>query len=102
MYVIVVGLQIKPEHRQDFIEAAFQNSHDSRLNEPGTRRFELIKDESDPNRFYLSEAYEDKAAFEAHANGSYFQTFVAASSKCYAQKPVWLVKGTMMAPSDEA
>ena|SRR5436309_1842680 len=100
MYIVVVRLEIRPEHRQDFIKAAFQDGHDSNLNEPGTRRFELIQDESNPNRFYLSEVYEDQAAFEAHVNGPYFQAFAAAASGYYAQKPTWLVKGTLMSPPD--
>jgi (4S)-4-hydroxy-5-phosphonooxypentane-2,3-dione isomerase len=102
MYAIVVGLEIKPEHRQDFIKAALQDGQDSSLNEPGTRRFELLQDESNPNRFYLSEAYEDKAAFEAHANGPYFQAFVAAVSGYYAKKPMWLARGRLISSSDVA
>jgi quinol monooxygenase YgiN len=96
VYIIVVSLEIKPEHRQDFIKAALQDGQDSTLNEPGTRRLELVQDESNPNRFYLSEAYEDKAAFEAHASGPYFQAYFAAVSGYYALKPMWLVRGTLI------
>jgi (4S)-4-hydroxy-5-phosphonooxypentane-2,3-dione isomerase len=96
MYMIVVSFEIKPEHRQDFIKAALQDGQDSSLNEPGTRRIELIQDESKPNRFYLSEAYEDKAAFEAHANGPYFQAYFAAVSGYSAQESTWLVRGTLI------
>ena len=102
MYIIVVGLEIKPEHRQDFIKAALQDGHDSSLNEPGTRRFELLQDESNHNCFYLSEAYEEKAAFEAHANGPYFQAFVAAVSGYFAQKPTWLAQGTLISSTSVA
>jgi (4S)-4-hydroxy-5-phosphonooxypentane-2,3-dione isomerase len=98
IYVIVVRLEIRPEHRQDFIKAAFQDGRDSNRNEPGTQRFEFIQDESNPNCFYLSEAYEDRTAFEAHANEPYFQAFAPAASGYYAEKPVWLVKGTLMSP----
>ncbi len=100
MYAIVVGLEIKPEHRQDFIKAALRDGHDSSISEPGTRRFELLQDESNPNRFYLGEAYEDKAAFETHANGPYFQAFAAAVSGYYVQKPTWLARGTLISSSD--
>lgn len=102
MYFLVVSLEIKPEHRQDFIKAALQDGQDSCLNEPGTRRFDLIQDESNPNRFYLSEAYEDKAAFEAHANGPYFQAYFAAVSDYYAQKSTVLVRGTLISSPDAA
>ena len=96
MYVIVVGVEVKPEHRQDFIEAALQDGRDSTLNEPGTQRFELVQDDGDPNRFYFIEAYKDKAAFNAHGEGSYFQTFIAAVSGYYAKQPTWLVRGTLV------
>ncbi len=102
MYIITIGLEIKPEHRQDFIKAALQDGHDSSLNEPVTRRFELLHDESNPHHFYLSEAYENKAAFEAYANGPYFQASVAAVSGYYAQKPTWLAKGLLISSSDVA
>ena len=100
MYVIVVSTEIKPEHRQDFLKAALQDAHDSSLNEPGTRRFELIEDESNPNRFYFMEVYEDKAAFEAHGNGPYFQAFVAAVSGYEAKPSTWLVRGTLVSSSE--
>jgi len=100
MYVIVVSTEIKPEHRQDFIKAALQDGHDSCLNEPGTQRFELVQDESNPNRFYFIEAYEDKAAFEAHGNRPYFQAFTAAVAGYEAQKPTWLVRGTLASSSE--
>jgi autoinducer 2-degrading protein len=100
MYIIVVSVEIKPEHRQDFIKAALQDGHDSTLNEPGTRRFELIQDESNPNRFYFMEAYEDKTAFEAHGNGPYFQAFVAAVSGYSSQQSTWLARGTLISSSN--
>jgi autoinducer 2-degrading protein len=100
MYIVVIKLEIKPEYRQDFIKAALQDGHDSISNEPGTRRFELVQDESHPNRFCLSEAYEDQAAFEAHIKGPYFQAFAAAASAYYAQQPTWLARGTLISSPD--
>jgi (4S)-4-hydroxy-5-phosphonooxypentane-2,3-dione isomerase len=102
MYVIVVSLESKPEHHQDFIKAALQDAHDSSLNEPGTQRFERLQDGSHPNRFYLSEAFEERAAFEAHESGPYAQAYFAAVSGYYAQKPMWLVRGTLIVSSGVA
>jgi autoinducer 2-degrading protein len=91
MYNIAVSFNIPPEHREDFIEAALKDGRDS-TSEPGTLRFELIVDETDPNRFYLNEAYADLDAFNAHADGEYFKEFFAAIGE-YADGPTWLIKG---------
>ncbi len=98
MYVIVSSFEIKPEHCQDFIKAALQDSRNSLLHESGTLRFELVQDESDPNLFYLNEAYEDKAAFDAHKKGRFFQDFFADISGYYTLKE--LVKGTLIDEDD--
>jgi (4S)-4-hydroxy-5-phosphonooxypentane-2,3-dione isomerase len=91
MYHIAVSFDVQPEHRQDFINAAIQDGIDS-ANEPGTVRFELIQDESDPNRFYLNEGYQRAEAFAVHANGEYFKAFFAQITP-YVQGPTWLIKG---------
>ncbi|GHO48935.1 putative quinol monooxygenase [Ktedonospora formicarum] len=93
MYHVAVYFDIKPEHRDDFIATALEDGRNSGANEPGTRRFELIVDESNPNRFYLNEGYDDLDAFHTHANGQYFKRFFEAI-KDYADGPTWLIKGT--------
>ncbi|MEV0283639.1 MULTISPECIES: putative quinol monooxygenase [unclassified Kribbella] len=92
MYHIAVYFDVQPEHRQDFIDAAIKDGIDSGANEPGTLRFELIQDETDPNRFYLNEGYESLDAFEVHAGGPYFKEFFDAITP-YVEGPTWLIKG---------
>ncbi len=72
MYVIVATLQVKPEHREEFIEEMLGDAKGSVGNEPGCLRFDVIQDEADPNRIYLYEVYKDKAAFEAHTTMPHF------------------------------
>lgn len=93
MYQIAVSFTVEPEHRDDFIRVALQTKRDALANEAGTRAFDLIADEENPNLFYLSEAYDDAAAFQAHAGGPYFGAFFADASS-YATGPKWLIKGT--------
>jgi len=99
MYIIVSSFEIKPEHRQDFIKAALEDGRNSRLHEQGIRRFELVEDESDPNHFYLSEAYENKKAFEDHTKGDFFNAFFKAISGYSTHTD--LVKGRLIPSSDE-
>ena len=73
MYHIAAYFDVPPEHHKTFIEAALEDGRGSGLNEPGTRRFELIRDEDNPNRFYLDEMYDDRAAFDRHCSGPHFK-----------------------------
>lgn len=92
MYNVAVYFDVKPEHREDFIAAAHEDGRNSAASEPGTRRFELIVDESNPNRFYLNEAYDSLKAFDIHAKGPHFATFFEKISS-YVEGPTWLIKG---------
>lgn len=77
MYVLLVQVDVKPERRDAFVTAAGEHARRARQNEPGTIRFDVIADESDPNRLYYYEAYEDRAAFDVHAQGESITTFRA-------------------------
>jgi autoinducer 2-degrading protein len=93
VYNIAVYFDVPPEHRDEFIAAALEDGRNSAADEPGTRRFELIVDEQNPNRFYLNEAYDDAAAFDVHAEGPHFARFFELI-KPYAEGPTWLIRGT--------
>lgn len=92
MYHIVVHFDVEPDRRADFIAAALEDGRNS-ADEPGTRRFELIVDEENPNRFYLDEAYDDAAAFAAHAEGPHFARFFQLIES-YVEGPTWHVRGS--------
>ncbi|HEY7909033.1 MAG TPA: putative quinol monooxygenase [Thermomicrobiales bacterium] len=75
MYVLLVQIDILPEHRDAFITAMSGHARRARTNEPGTIRFDVIKDENEPNRAYFYEVYADKAAFDAHGKSESIATF---------------------------
>ncbi|GIH23386.1 hypothetical protein Aph01nite_16960 [Acrocarpospora phusangensis] len=83
------------EHRDDFVRAARKTGRESVANEPGSYRFEVIADETDPDLFYLNEVYADLDAFNTHADGPYFSAFFAEAS-AYAEGPKWLMRGTLV------
>ncbi|GAA1965230.1 putative quinol monooxygenase [Catenulispora subtropica] len=93
MYHIAVSFDVPAEHHEAFIAAALEDGRNSAADEPGTRRFELIRDEEDPDRFYLNEAYDDPEAFQAHVDGKHFARFFEIISP-FAVGPTWLIKGT--------
>jgi autoinducer 2-degrading protein len=70
MHVTLVHIQVKPEVVAAFIEACREN-HEHSVAEPGNRRFDVLRDAADPNRFLLYEAYasaEDAAAHKRTAH----------------------------------
>jgi autoinducer 2-degrading protein len=76
MYHIAAYFEVPPDHHEEFIRAALEDGCASVANEPGTKRFELVRDEDiRSNRFYLNEAYDDEAAFERHKSGRYYKRF---------------------------
>jgi hypothetical protein len=54
-----VSFTVQPQRRDDFIRLARKTARDSLANEPGSRRFEVIADEQNPDLVYLNEVYAD-------------------------------------------
>jgi quinol monooxygenase YgiN len=100
MYVIVATLQIKAEHKKEFIEEMLGDARGSVKNEPGCLRFDVIQDEENPNRIYLYEVYKDKAAFEAHRTMPHFIKWRDAV-KDWFDGPRTAGRGTNIFPSDK-
>ena len=72
MYVLIVPIHIKPEHREAFLESMLDDAIGSVRDEPGCLRFDVIQDSSDPNCIYLYEVYRDEAAFQSHTEAPHF------------------------------
>ncbi len=85
MYVLIVTIKIKPEHREAYIEASLGDSIGSVTNEPSCLRFDVHQDEKDPNTIYLIEVYRDKAAFEAHKETPHFKKWADAVKDWHAE-----------------
>ncbi|AXL89206.1 antibiotic biosynthesis monooxygenase [Streptomyces sp. CB09001] len=93
MYHVAVAFDVQPDRHEDFIAACHADARDSAVDEPFTQRFELVKDENDPNRFYLDEVYDDAAAFDKHMAGPHFAKFFERIGDI-AEGPTWLIRGT--------
>ena len=72
MIALIVTFQIKPEHREAFMESMFGDARGSNNDEPGCLRFDVLQDSEDPNRIFLYEIYRDDAALEAHRQAPHF------------------------------
>ena len=71
MYVVCIHVNVKPEHRQDFIQATLENARNT-IQEPGNLRFDVNRQQNDPNRFMLYEVYRDESGMQAHKETSHY------------------------------
>ena len=87
MVILLVTLQVKPEHVSEFLELARYDAEHSRQDEPGCLRFDVSQDGADPNRFYFYEIYRDDAAHEAHRRTPHFKLYLEKSQGWLAAPP---------------
>ena len=71
MHVTLVYVDVIPEMVEAFIEAT-QGNHLNSIKEPGNRRFDVLRDCADPNRFLLYEAYASQADAKAHKETDHY------------------------------
>ena len=100
MISIFVTIQVKPEFINQFKEASFGDSQGAVRDEPGCFRFDILKDDSDPNRIHLYEIYEDQAAIEAHRNAPHYLKW-RSTIESMVEGDFQRVSMTTIFPSDE-
>ena len=71
MHVTLVHVRVKPDGVDAFIEASAAN-HRASVEEPGNRRFDVLRSAEDPCRFLLYEAYLDAEAAAAHKRTDHY------------------------------
>ena len=65
MIVTIVHVEVNPENVENFIRATTANHLES-VKEPGNLRFDVLRNDADPSRFVLYEAYENEEKAAAH------------------------------------
>ena len=71
MFCVYVTINVKAEFVDQFMAACAGNHHGT-VQEPGALRFDVLRDSTDPQRFYLYEVYTDEAAFLAHQQTAHY------------------------------
>ena len=66
---------MKPEHREVFIEASVAEAKGVISEEPGVFQFQMLVDQSNPNRFYFFEVFRDEQNAKAHWDTEVFKTW---------------------------
>jgi len=81
MLAAFLRFDVRPEHRDTFLQALAGHGRAALPDEPGTLRFDVLVDHAEPNRIYLYEAYADGDAFTTHLSGESHQQFVRTLSE---------------------
>ena len=71
MYVVGVTIWIKPGFEEKFIETVRMN-HEKTRREPGNLRFDVLRHEDEPGRFFLYEVYRSRDDFAAHQQTAHY------------------------------
>lgn len=71
MYTVFVHIRIRPGVEAAFLAACQDNHRNTRL-EPGNLRFDVLRANDDPLKFFLYEVYLDEAAFKAHQQTAHY------------------------------
>lgn len=92
-------MRIKPECRQEFLDAIEVDAIASERDEPGCARFNVLQDMEDENVYYFYEVYRDQEAVEAHRTYPHYQVWKAA--RHVLDGPVERCETRAVFPADE-
>lgn len=71
MYVVCVSIHVVEGRAGEFVAATLENARATRR-EAGNLRFDVLRQEQDPNRFTLYEAYRTAGDFAAHQQTAHY------------------------------
>lgn len=64
-FAVIVQADIQPERMDEFLALIEKNAIETRK-EPGCLRFDVLRSQEDPNRFFFYELYKDPSAIDYH------------------------------------
>ncbi|WP_422367107.1 putative quinol monooxygenase [Pelagibius sp.] len=93
MYVVTVVFEISAGSEEAFRNAVQRQAENSLALEEACRRFDVCFDPKRPDRVFLYEIYDDRAAFDAHLASDHFAAFDSKVADMVASKTVetWLL-----------
>ncbi len=89
--VVLVEFRLKPGSSQAFAELIGANARASVADEPGCRRFDIATSKDEPERLFLYEIYDDRAAFDHHVTTPHYLRFKEASAALIAGSTIHLL-----------
>ena len=98
LLIVHVHVQVKPEQIEAFKAATLANARAS-VREPGIARFDVVRQNDDPTRFVLVEAYRTASAPAAHKETAHYAAWRDAVAPMMAA-PRTSVKFANVFPDD--
>ncbi len=71
MYVITVQLRVKEDKVNEFLKFTLENATAARK-EPGCVRFDVLRHETEPQRFIFYEVYRNTDAHKTHQQSAHY------------------------------
>lgn len=99
MYVVCVTIMVEEGQEQAFIEATKDN-HLGTRREAGNVRFDVLRANDEPQRFFLYEVYKSADDFNAHQQTEHYLRWKQRVADWMAA-PRQGVKHTSLFPADE-
>lgn len=84
MLIMLVFIKVLAEFIEPFTVATLEMAHTS-LREQGCRRFEVIRDETDPTQFVLYLLFNSRADAELHSQREHYQNWQTATRTMLAE-----------------
>jgi (4S)-4-hydroxy-5-phosphonooxypentane-2,3-dione isomerase len=72
MICMLIEVHIKPSALDEFLKVIKHDAVRSEHDEPGCLRFDVLRDNDDPLKFYFYEVYKDEASRMAHREMPHF------------------------------
>ena len=79
MLAMWVTVRVNAAERERFLQAIEADAIGSERYEPGCLRFNVLRDQQDPNIYYFFEVYRDEATLEAHSAAPHYAVCRAAA-----------------------
>ena len=98
MFVVCVSIHVRPDRLDEFITATLENARSTR-GEPGNVRFDVLRQDADPARIMLYEAYHAPEDFAAHQRTPHYLRWKETVADWMAEPRVG-VKHTSLFPAD--
>jgi quinol monooxygenase YgiN len=89
--VVLVEFRLRPGSSQAFAELVGANAKASVADEPGCRRFDIATSAEEPDRLFLYEIYDDRAAFDHHVTTQHYLRFKEATAELITGSTVHLL-----------
>ena len=70
------AVNVKPEHRQSFLNASIFEAQNVVSEEAEVFQFHIMVDTTNPNRFYFYEVFRDEAAVQGHWESETFKNWL--------------------------